>query len=183
METQGASVVITHHILKDARKQYEDWLDEIGPVCRSSEGIIDWQIIRPIPDLTFTYTVILRFDSEKNLKNWMNSTERKNLIEKAKPFLAKDDDYYINSGLDFLFLSESENLKVPARWKQYFATLTAIYPLTIIIPFLVIPLIRKLNIPQNEYIDSLVISIIIVYLMAYVVMPTYTKLIKKWLFR
>ena len=113
----------------------------------------------------------------------MYSTERKNLIEKAKPFLAKDDTYYINSGLDFLFLSESENLKVPARWKQYFATLTAIYPLTIIIPFLILPLVRKLGISENQYIDSLVVSIIIVYLMAYVVMPPYTKLIKKWLFK
>ena len=68
METQGASVVITHHILNDKQSQYEDWLNEIGPVCRSSEGLIDWQIIRPVANLTFTYTVILRFDTIKNLK-------------------------------------------------------------------------------------------------------------------
>jgi antibiotic biosynthesis monooxygenase (ABM) superfamily enzyme len=46
MENQGASVVITHHILDGKQSQYEKWLDEIVPVTKHSEGFIDLQIVR-----------------------------------------------------------------------------------------------------------------------------------------
>ena len=154
MENQGASVVINHQILDGQQKQYEDWLNEISPICRSFTGNIDWQIIRPIPNLTFIYTVIIRFDTIENLKNWMESEERKNLIQKAKPFLAKGDKYVIQSGLDFLFENENEKQKVPVRWKQYLVTWSAIYPLSILIPLIVLPILKTVNFPENKFISS-----------------------------
>lgn len=183
MENQGASVVINHHILNGKQQQYEDWLNEIGPVCRSFTGHIDWQIIRPIADLTFSYTVIIRFDSIENLKNWMESEERKQLIEKAKPFLAKDDRYVIKSGLDFLFDSENEGQKVPVRWKQYLVTWSAIYPLSLLIPLIVLPVLRMLHLPDTKYSNSLFVSGSVVFIMVYWLMPNYTRLIKKWLYK
>ena len=33
MENQGATVVITHHILDGKQAAYEAWLNEIGTVC------------------------------------------------------------------------------------------------------------------------------------------------------
>lgn len=46
---QGASVVITHHVSPALQAEYEIWLQEIGPLCRASEGLLDWHIIRPLP--------------------------------------------------------------------------------------------------------------------------------------
>lgn len=183
MENQGAIVVITHHVVEGKESEYEEWLDEIGPVCRSFEGNIDWQIIRPIRDLTFRFTVIIRFDTLVNLKKWMDSSERKNLIKKARPILAHDDVYHIDSGLDFLFRAESPTAKTPARWKQYLVTWSAIYPLSILIPMLMIPLLDYLGIRVNRYFDAFFISGIIVFVMFFWLMPRYTKLIGKWLYR
>ena len=183
MKSQGASVVITHHIKQGKQQEYEDWLNEIGPICRSYTGMVDWQIIRPIPDLTFIYTIIVRFDTIENLRNWIESNERKRLIENVKPILAKRDDYHIKSGLDFLFTSESPNNKIPLRWKQFVVTWSAIYPLSVMIPLILLPVLRELNFPQNRFFDSFFISGFIVFLMVYVVMPNYSKLIKNWLYR
>ncbi|MET3534986.1 antibiotic biosynthesis monooxygenase [Chryseobacterium limigenitum] len=183
MENQGASVVITHHILDGKQKEYENWLKEIVPLTKHSEGFIDHQIVRPIPDLTFVYTVIIRFDTITNLKKWMESDDRKKLIEKANPLFRKNDNYQIKSGLDFLFNAENEGNKIPVRWKQFLATWSAIYPLSIIIPLILIPLLRFLKIPANHYFDALINSGIIVFMMVFVVMPNYTKLIKKWLYK
>ena len=183
MEQTGASVVITHQIKDGKQQAYEDWLNEIEPICRRSKGNIDWQIIRPIPNLTFAYTVLLRFDTIDNLKNWMESQERRDLIKKVSPLLAKDDNYHIQNGLDFLFMGENERSKLPVRWKQYFVTWSAIYPLSIIIPLVILPLLRKLNLPQTRYIDSLFISGLIVFIMVYWLMPSYTRLIRKWLYK
>lgn len=183
MENQGASVVINHHILDGRQKQYEDWLDDIGTICRNSAGNIDWQIIRPIPNLTFNYTVIIRFDTIENLRNWMESDQRKKLIEKAKPFFARNDDYYIKSGLDFLFPLENENQKIPVRWKQYLVTWSAIYPLSILVPLLIIPFLKILGFPENKLISSFFISGIVVFVMVFLLMPIYTRLIRKWLYK
>jgi antibiotic biosynthesis monooxygenase (ABM) superfamily enzyme len=183
MEKEGATVVITHHVIEGKQQEYENWLDEIGPICRSFEGHIDWQIIRPIPTLTYSYMVIIRFDTIENLKYWMESKDRKHLIEKIRPFLMKDDNYSIKSGLEFLFAPENEKIKIPIRWKQYLVTWSAIYPLSLIIPFIILPLLRMLNIPQVRLIDSFFVSGIIVLLMVYLVMPHYTKWIKKWLYK
>ncbi|MDR6845718.1 antibiotic biosynthesis monooxygenase [Flavobacterium granuli] len=183
MENQGATVVITHNVLEGKQQEYENWLNEISPISKKAIGFLDWQIIRPIPNLTYTFTVILRFDTIENLKNWIESKERKILIEKALPFFAKDDKYYIKSGLDFLFLSENENVKVPVRWKQFFVTWSAIYPLSTFIPMLLLPLLRNFGFPQNRYIDSFFVSGIIVFIMIYLLMPPYTRLIKKWLYK
>lgn len=183
MEVSGATVVISHHIKKGKDQEYEKWLNEIGPLCRNAIGLIDWQIIRPIQGLTYLYTVIIRFDTIAHLKSWMESDDRKQLIEKISPLLAKDDHYYIQSGLDFLFTSHSETSKPPVRWKQFLVTWSAIFPLSILIPLLILPLLKNFGVPSIRLLDSLLISGIIVGLMVYVIMPNYTKWIKKWLYR
>lgn len=183
METQGASVVITHHVLDGKQAEYEKWLDEILPVSRNAPGFIDWQIVRPIPNLTFVYTAIIRFDTIDNLRSWMESDERKKMIEKAHPLFTKEDNYQIRSGLDFLFYNEKTDNRVPVRWKQYLATWSTIYPLSILIPLFVLPFLRFLQIPVNHYFDGLIISGCIVFLMVFAVMPNYTKLIRKWLYK
>lgn len=183
METQGASVVITHHILDGKQAEYETWLDEILPVAKNADGFIDWQVVRPIPNLTFVYTVIIRFDTIENLKNWMESDARKKLIDKAHPLFTKEDNYEIKSGLDFLFYGEKADIKTPVRWKQYLATWSAIFPLSILMQLVLLPFLRQLDFPANRYLDTFISTGCLVFLVIFVVMPNYTKLIRKWLFK
>jgi len=183
MEKNGATAVISHHIVEGKYQAYENWLNEIGPICRNALGHIDWQIIRPIPGLTYLYTVIIRFDTIENLKRWMESSDGKHLVEKVRPLLEEDDNYDIKSGLDFLFTPENDKPKPPVRWKQFLATWSAIYPLSTIIPLVLIPILRILNVPSIRLIDSFFVSGVIVLLMVYLVMPYYTKWIKKWLYK
>lgn len=178
----GATAVITHRVLDGQQAGYENWLNEIGPLCRSYAGHLDLQIIRPIAGLTTTYTVVIRFDTHEHLEAWMGSGDRKRLIEKARPLLAKDDDFFIRSGLDFWFTPEGAKAKVPLRWKQFLVTWSAIYPLVLGVPLIVAPLLRLLGIPRNHYIDTLCVTGAVVSLMVYFVMPRYTRLIQHWLF-
>ena len=68
MENQGASVVISHQILDGKQQYYEDWLDEIVPFAKHSQGFIYWQIINQILNLNIIYTIIIRLDTIVNLK-------------------------------------------------------------------------------------------------------------------
>lgn len=182
-ESTGATAVITHRVRDAHHAGYESWLGEIGPLCRSATGLLDWQIVRPVPGVTGTYTVIIRFDSEENLRAWMDSDERRRLIEKVRPMLATDDDFHISSGLDFWFTPRGASAQLPVRWRQALVTWSAIYPLVLIVPLVVAPVLRLLGLAPNRYLDTLIFTGVTVLLMVYVVMPHYTRLIRRWLFR
>lgn len=178
----GATVVISHRVRHDRQTDYEQWLEEIAPLCKAAPGHLDWHIVRPIPGLSEIYTVVIRFDNDANLRMWMASPERKRLIEKAQALFVSGDDFFISSGLDFWFTPSGAKAKVPVRWKQYLVTWSAIYPLALGVPLVVGPALRELGVPQAPALTSLAVTGVVVFLMVYVVMPRYTRLIQRWLF-
>ncbi len=181
-EFVGATVVITHHVQQDKHAEYDAWLQQVAPRCRAAEGFLDSHIVRPVPGLTHTYTVIIRFDTRQHLQDWMGSETRIQLIEKVRPLLEQDDDFVISSGLDFWFAPQTKKAAVPKRWKQFLVTWSAIYPLVLTVPLLLLPVLRGLGVPDNHFIDILLVTGVVVSLMVYVVMPRYTKAIQRWLF-
>lgn len=179
---QGATAVITHRVREGKHADYETWLDEISPLCKASPGHLDWHIVRPIAGLTGTYTVIIRFDTAAHLQHWMESPARAHLIEEVRPLLVTGDDFFVSSGLDFWFTPGSARAKVPVRWKQYLVTWSAIYPLVLGVPLVIRPLLRQVGAPDNYLLTTFAVTGTVVFLMVYVVMPRYTKLLLKWLF-
>ncbi len=180
--TDGATAVITHRVCNDKHPEYEQWLREIGPLCQSYPGHLDLQIVRPIAGVTETFTVIIRFDTQAHLKAWIESPTRAGLIDRVRPLLVTGDDFFISSGLDFWFAPPRSGATVPIRWKQYLVTWSAIYPLVLGVPLIVLPMLRLAGIPQNHYLDALMVTGTVVALMVYVVMPRYTRLLQRWLF-
>lgn len=178
----GATLVITHRVRENKVADYEEWLKEISPLAKASPGNLDWNIVRPIRGLTSTFTIILRFDSEAHLRGWIESPTRARLIEKAHPLLVKGDDFHISSGLDFWFEPPGAKALVPVRWKQLLVTWSAIYPLVLAVPLVVRPALGQVSLAQNRPLTALVVTGIVVFLMVYVVMPRYTRLLKRWLF-
>jgi uncharacterized protein len=181
-DDQGATVVITHKVREGRHGDYEDWLKEIIPVCQAWPGFLDRHIVRPIPGLTETYTVIIRFDTQAHLRGWLESSDRARLIEKVQPLFVTGDDFFVSSGLDFWFTPGGAKAKVPVRWKQYLVTWSAIYPLVLVVPPVVGRTMGYLGAPTGHVLTTLFATGAVVFLMVYVVMPRYTKLIQRWLF-
>ena len=179
---EGATVVITHRLRENALAAYEDWLQEIAPLCKASSGHLDWHIVRPIPGLSETYTIVIRFDTIDHLRAWMESPTRAQLIEKVQHLFATGDDFFISSGLDFWFTPAGAKAKMPIRWKQYLVTWSAIFPLALVVPLLVTPLLHLLGLPNNRFVGTFAVTGVVVFLMVYVVMPRYTRFLRRWLF-
>src|SRR5687767_4200295 len=100
---EGATVVITHRVRNDKHGDYEKWVEEIAPLAKAAPGHLDRHIVRPITRLIENYSVIIRFDTNTHLKEWMDSPTRARLIEKVRPLLVTGDDFFVRSGLDFWF--------------------------------------------------------------------------------
>jgi len=179
---QTATVVISHHVRDDAKLDYEAWLNQIIPVSKSYPGHLGVSIVHPVAGATVTYTVIIRFDTRKNLLTWMKSDDRKNLIKKVQHYLVEDDNFFVRSGLDFWFTPEEAKAKLPTKWKQLLMTWSAIFPLVLTMSAFVNWLANSISVTLGHELTVLITTFLVVLMMVYVVMPRYTKLVHKWLF-
>ena len=180
---EAATVVITHRVCHDKHDEYERWMVKIMPVAKAAPGHLDWQLIRPISGLSETFTIVLRFDSRSNLQRWMQSPQRAALIDEVRPLLVNGDDFYISSGLDFWFTPGGAKAQLPVRWKQFLLTWSAIFPLVLFNTWLVSEIFALLGLSAHPVVTTLILTALVVFLMIYVVMPRYTKLVHRWLFK
>jgi len=87
----------------------------------------------------------------------------------------------VQTGLDFWFTPPT--VKPPVPWKQFLLTLSAIFPLTVIVPALLAPLLGAWQELPAMLFGKLLVATCIVGLMVYVIMPRYTRMVATWLYR
>jgi len=172
--------IIVHQPRRDAYDEYERWLLEIREACKRFPGYLSTDVIRPVVGQD-TYTVIIRFAGVEQLKAWVESEVRGEFLRRIEHALEKGDRYVIQTGLDFWFAPPAAI--PPKRWKQFLLTLSAIFPLTVVVPWALSPLIEGWQGLPAMLLEKLLVATVIVYLMAYLIMPRYTRLVAKWLYR
>lgn len=173
--------VIQHQVKPEEVAPYEQWLSRIMPVAARFPGHRGVNVIPPVAGNS-TYTITIRFDSLAHAEDWFRSEARRQLVEEATPFLAGDEKVDTVTGLEFWF-RPPPGQKPAKRYKQFLLTLSVIYPLTLVVPPLVRWLLDPLPLLHHPYVEHLVASAVVVGLLAYVVMPRYTRLMAKWLYR
>jgi antibiotic biosynthesis monooxygenase (ABM) superfamily enzyme len=177
---QTVTAIIVHQPRRNGWLEYERWLVDVGESCRGFSGYLSTDVIRPIGNHT-TFTVIIRFAGIEALQAWMESDVRRDFLQRIEHLLEKGDRYVVQTGLDFWFTSPT--VKPPVSWKQFLLTLSAIFPLTVIVPALLAPLLGAGQGLPGLLFDKLLVATCIVGLMVYVIMPRYTRMVAKWLYR
>lgn len=172
--------IIVHHPRRDARDEYERWLLEIREACRRFPGYLSTDVIRPVAGQD-TYTVIIRFSGVEPLRAWIESDVRREFLQRIEHALEQGDRYAIRTGLDFWFAPPA--VRPPMRWKQFVLTLSAIFPLTVIVPWTLSPLTGGWQGLAPMLAGKLLVATLIVFLMVYLIMPHYTRMVAKWLHR
>lgn len=172
--------IIQHKVRPVHRRQYEDWLRDVGREAERYPGHLGTNVIKP-PDGTGQYTIIIRFDHYDHLRAWVESDTRRDYIRRVEPILEGGDRIEIKSGLDFWFTPPG--VRAPNRFKQFLITFSAIYPLTLLVPAGMAPLFEAVPLLGNLFISRFLVAGVIVWLMVYLVMPRYTRALTGWLYR
>ena len=175
------TTVIHHRPRVDAVGRYEDWLKEITLVAQQFAGHHGVNVIRP-HGAGDVYTIILHFDTVEHLRTWPDSDDRRQLVRKIRPFLRSEENIDIKTGLEFWFTPPPGG-KPAKPYKQFLVTFSAILPLTILVPWLLQPLFARYPTLAQPLVSHFIIAAVIVGAMTYVVMPHYTRLVARWLFR
>ena len=177
--TEFVTSVITHAIRTGSESSYEDWLRRIIPTAGTFDGHQGVNMLRPRGG-TGTYTIALRFDNPEHLSAWLQSEERRALMAEITPLLARTETVDIQTGLDFWFTSPA-GAKAP-RWKQFLATVAALFPLTLVVPTAFNFVADAIRLPEWSILRGFLILAANVALLTFVVMPRFTGLIRRWLY-
>jgi antibiotic biosynthesis monooxygenase (ABM) superfamily enzyme len=177
---RSSAFVVTHTVKPGAEQRYEEWTKEILSAVSRYPGYMGREVFLPTAG-NRKYTIIVRFDNEENLKGWTESDARKSFISRAGDLLEKGDQNEVRTGIDFWFTPEGT--RPPKAWKQFLLTASAVYPLSLILPRLLTPLYRVAPALGHPLISALLMAALLTGLLTFVIMPRYTRLVRRWLYK
>lgn len=175
------TLVVKHRIKAGAEHNYEAWLRRIVGVAKAYEGHLGVDVLRGNSGGLKTFTSVLRFCSTAHVQHWLDSADRQALIREAAPMLADGDTTEVNVANEFWFQPASENAVPPPRWKQAVVSLCVILPLTLMVPIIWGPVLRLNAFLSGYFVSTFLVTITIVVLVVYLMMPAATRLFAPWL--
>ena len=174
--------LVVKHLIKQGREtDYEAWLRRIVRIAGGRAGHLGVDVVRSKQNGLALFTCVLRYSSTDALETWLDSPERKTLIDEAAPLLADGDNTEIGAVNEFWFNPETENAAKPPRWKQAVVTLFVILPLTLLVPIIWGPILRLHPFLSNYVVATFLVTVTIVLLVVYLLMPAATRLFAPWL--
>ena len=173
--TGPLTVVVTWRVKRGCERKFEAWRQEISSAILGFHGYMGIDVIVPSGDVP-EYVVIFRFDTYEHLRIWLGSDIRRELLKKAEHFRESEPSYHLESGLEYWFARSGTTIS-PPRWKMAIVTLLGVWPVSMLIPQLVNPLIKNFPSP----LQALVIALGIVVFLTWAVMPVLVRVLRKWL--
>ena len=175
------TLVIKHRVKAGFEVPYSTWLRNIVRIAGQWEGHLGVDVIPGKHAGLDTYTCILRFCSTDAMQRWLDSPQRRELINEAIPMLADGDQTEVNPANEFWFSPPNETRSPPPRWKQAALTLLVIFPHTLLVPLIWKPLLGVSPVLSNYVVATFVITLTIVLSVVYLFMPMATRVFASWL--
>ncbi len=174
------TIVVSHFVKKGAEKAFEGALKEVIQKATSFEGYQGIQIIRPGDKRENEYILLIRFDTESNYQVWERSEPRNTWFQELKQFVTKESTIRYEHGIEFWFSTPEGNTSIPPKkWKMALLTWSVIYP-----SVLTLSTAASLLLPTVPiFLRMLLVSMILVSLMTYVIMPKITSTFAHWIFK
>ncbi|MCP1494694.1 antibiotic biosynthesis monooxygenase (ABM) superfamily enzyme [Peribacillus frigoritolerans] len=169
------TTIVTWEIQEGREKQFETWRHEIEAAATKFPGHLGVNLIVP-NNGSREYTVVFRFNTYDHLRAWQESDIRRDLLKKAEPFQTTNPTYKTESSLAYWFVTPKMPVP-PPKWKMSIVTVFGVWPLSMLVPIVVGPIIKNMN----HIMSTFFVSVCIVSLLSWVVMPVLGKIFHPWL--
>lgn len=174
-----ATATLTHRIERACEKAYEALLAGIHEEAKAFGGFLRREVIKSTDGCHVEYDIVLHFDSEAGLRRWENSPERHKWLSRMSSMAVHTTPLQVVTGLETWFtLSPGQAIVPPPRYKMAILTWLAIFPLITLASYAIQPVTGEIPLWAREF----VLTLVLVTLMTYVVMPRVTRLFQRWLY-
>jgi antibiotic biosynthesis monooxygenase (ABM) superfamily enzyme len=172
------TVVVTHRIDPSEERAFVEWHERVEEAERAFPGFRGSELFRPVPGVQDDWTVLFRFDSDEHLNAWLDSPERRQLLDDAKQF--QDFDLRrISSpfGSWFSFGDKGAEGEAPAQWKTALSVLVGLYPTVVLLTLGISEVWEDADLWESLLLGN----VLSVSLLTWVVMPVVTHALRFWL--
>lgn len=177
-DAEMVTVVVSHPVDSADQDAFLAWQGRVTDAERQFPGFRGAELFRPVAGVQDEWTALYRYDTDEHASAWLESDERKQLLQEGKRF--KDFELHrISSPFGSWFAPPGGDEKGggPAHWKTALSVLVGLYP-TVVLLTLAISEIW----PGAQLWESLLVgNICSVLLLTWVVMPVVTRALRFWL--
>ena len=178
-EDPPVTAVASRRVRPGREEEFEGWVSGLLAAANEFPGYLGSEVLRPARPDDDEYRIVFRFDHASNLGRWESSEERRRLLSEVRPLLHEEEKVHVLTGLETWFtLPWEPGEPAPPRYKMAVVTWLAVFPLITAIFILFRPLLSQLPFVLR----TMVLTITMVTLMTYVVMPRMTRLFSFWLY-
>ena len=110
----SASAFIAYDISPEKEEAFQEWQKAIHAEEIRQPGFLRRKIEPPLPGAGNEWIIVLTFDNEANLSQWLNSPERQNLLHKGRALKVAAHVSRTSYGFDFWF--RSKDATSPGNW-------------------------------------------------------------------
>lgn len=175
---QPVTVIVTRRPKPGMEKAFEEYITGITQAAIQHEGHLGTNVFRPSGPKEKDYNIIFKFDRRSHLDEWENSEERLQWRNVAKNVSEKPSREII-TGLETWFSLPSQPVNLPPpRYKMAVVIWIGIFSLVSVVSALIGNYIADFPLLVRTF----SISIIVVPLMTFFVMPFLTRLFSGWLY-
>jgi antibiotic biosynthesis monooxygenase (ABM) superfamily enzyme len=129
------SAVISTRIKSGQERAYRNWEHRMAAAQSKAPGFQGYRFEPPVPGVQENWLAILRFDTEANLQGWLDSAERRKLLQEAVPFTEEFHARIVRSGFDQWFPPAVPGAAAPPVWKMNMLVLLMLYPVVFLFDY------------------------------------------------
>ena len=122
------SAVMSTYIKPGQEAAHRAWERRIAAAQSRAPGFQGYRFEPPIPGVQDHWLSIVRFNTEANLQAWLDSPERRRLVEETGLFTEEFHARIARTGFDQWFPANTGGAAPVAVWKQNMLVLLLLYP-------------------------------------------------------
>lgn len=179
MSQQPVTVIVSRRVKKSDVQAFEKLCNQMTECASHFDGYVSTAILRPINVDDPEYRIIFKFVDKQTLAKWEASEQRAEILQEIESLLVEPGEREEISGLVTWFSLPSKNpLTPPPRYKMTLVSWLALYPAVTLIFLAFEPWLVHIPLPLR----TLLVTVVVIVLMSYVLMPLMTRLFAFWLY-
>jgi antibiotic biosynthesis monooxygenase (ABM) superfamily enzyme len=182
-----SSFVVEYIVPVGQERRFNQWYGRLVDAARQFEGYTRTDLCPPLDcgDGVVKWYYIVHFSTPENLKRWLKSDLREQLLEEGQDTFLAYRYKSFTTGLEGWFSNqfggdgERKSLG-PPPWKQVFSVVLGLYPTLMVqgIMFGALGIMATWPLPTSMVVNNLITSSLLTWL----VMPMVTRLLSFWLY-
>jgi uncharacterized protein len=179
--SEPIAVLVSRRPRKGKEREFEQALSDTINTALQFPGHLGVTVLKPQANESEAYRIIVKFDSGKHFQEWYHSPEASHWFDVLARLEEKPANLEMMTGLETWFTVSNGTVRPivpPPRYKMAIVTWLAIFLLIVAINLLFGSFLASLPMLLRTFI----LTVVLVALMTYVVMPRMIRLFSSWLY-